>query len=107
MLLEFGGQRRRRDAMRRSRPLPVHRRSARQRSMIRRILLSVLLAALAIPASAQQAPAAPAAPAAVQPHHEWPFDKSDLPPDPAYRFGRLDNGMRYVIRPNATPKGTA
>jgi zinc protease len=67
--------------------------------MIRRTLLTALLLTLAFPAQAQPAP--------VQPHHEWPFEQSDLPPDPAYRFGRLDNGMRYVIRPNATPKGTA
>ena len=72
--------------------------------MIRRILLSALLVTLAFPAQAQPAPGGPAA---VQPQHEWPFATSDLPPDPAYRFGRLDNGMRYVIRPNATPKGTA
>ncbi len=37
----------------------------------------------------------------------WAFEKSDLPVDPAWRFGRLSNGMRYVIRQNATPKGTA
>jgi len=67
--------------------------------MIRRFLLAALLVTAAIPAQAE--------PAAVQPQHEWPFAKSDLPPDPAYRFGRLDNGMRYIIRPNATPKGTA
>lgn len=28
---------------------------------------------------------------------------SDLPFDTEYRVGRLDNGMRYIIRPNATP----
>ena len=28
---------------------------------------------------------------------------SDLPLDPSYRIGVLDNGMRYIIRPNATP----
>jgi zinc protease len=67
--------------------------------MIRHTLLAALFLAVAFPAQAQQAP--------VQPQHEWPFATSDLPPDPAYRFGRLDNGMRYVIRPNATPKGTA
>lgn len=65
--------------------------------MIRRILAAALLASVALPAFAETAPVAP--------EHEWPFAKSDLPPDPAYRFGRLDNGMRYVIRPNATPKG--
>lgn len=66
--------------------------------MIRRLLLAALLVSVALPAQAE--------PAAVAPAHEWPFAKSDLPPDPAYRFGRLDNGMRYIIRPNATPKGT-
>ncbi|HEY6816635.1 MAG TPA: insulinase family protein [Croceibacterium sp.] len=72
--------------------------------MIRRILFAALLVTVALPAQGQQAPAATAP---VQPQHEWPFATSDLPPDPAYRFGRLDNGMRYVIRPNATPRGTA
>lgn len=65
--------------------------------MIRRFLLPALLLLFAVPALAQPAP--------VQPQHEWPFEQSDLPPDPAYRFGRLDNGMRYIIRPNGTPPG--
>jgi zinc protease len=37
----------------------------------------------------------------------WAFAASDIPVDPDFKFGRLDNGMRYVIRHNATPKGTA
>ncbi len=37
----------------------------------------------------------------------WAFTKSDVPVDPGYRFGTLPNGMRYVIRSNANPKGTA
>lgn len=37
----------------------------------------------------------------------WAFEASDIPVDPAFRFGRLDNGMRYVVRHNATPAGTA
>jgi zinc protease len=37
----------------------------------------------------------------------WAFEASDIPVDPGYRFGRLGNGMRYVIRNNATPPGTA
>jgi len=37
----------------------------------------------------------------------WAFEASDLAPDPAFRFGRLANGMRYVIRANHTPAGTA
>lgn len=28
---------------------------------------------------------------------------SDLPVDPEYRLGVLDNGLRYIIRPNGTP----
>jgi zinc protease len=35
----------------------------------------------------------------------WAFEKSDVPLDPAWRFGRLASGMRYIIRPNTTPKG--
>lgn len=42
-----------------------------------------------------------------QPRPDWAFQTSDLAPDPAYRFGKLPNGMRYIIRHNATPAGTA
>ena len=35
----------------------------------------------------------------------WAFEESDIPVDPGYRFGVLDNGMRYIIRSNDTPKG--
>ncbi|MEP4076519.1 insulinase family protein [Haloferula sp.] len=34
---------------------------------------------------------------------EWPQDKSDIPVDPKAVFGSLENGMRYVILPNAEP----
>jgi zinc protease len=37
----------------------------------------------------------------------WAFETSDIHPDPAFRFGRLANGMRYIVRRNATPAGTA
>ncbi|MEE4451437.1 M16 family metallopeptidase [Novosphingobium resinovorum] len=37
----------------------------------------------------------------------WAFESSDVPLDEDFRFGRLPNGMRYVIRHNATPAGTA
>ncbi|MEY4953501.1 MAG: hypothetical protein RL299_1925, partial [Pseudomonadota bacterium] len=43
----------------------------------------------------------------IAPPPVWAFEKTDVPVDPGYRFGRLPNGMRYVIRQNATPKGTA
>jgi zinc protease len=34
----------------------------------------------------------------------WPQDDSDLKPDPALVFGRLDNGLRYVLMANTEPK---
>ena len=33
----------------------------------------------------------------------WAHDASDLKPDPSVAFGVLDNGIRYVIMPNAEP----
>lgn len=36
----------------------------------------------------------------------WAFETSDLPVDPEFRFGVLPNGMRYIVRHNATPAGT-
>ncbi|MDD3813927.1 MAG: insulinase family protein [Desulfocapsaceae bacterium] len=35
----------------------------------------------------------------------WPHEKSDLVPDPALIFGRLDNGFRYILLKNKEPKG--
>jgi zinc protease len=37
----------------------------------------------------------------------FPHEKSDLPPDPAIRWGRLANGLRYAVMPNKEPKGRA
>jgi zinc protease len=37
----------------------------------------------------------------------FPQAASDLPPDPAARFGSLPNGLRYVILPNREPKNRA
>jgi zinc protease len=34
----------------------------------------------------------------------WPQDHSDIAPDPGTRFGRLDNGLRFVIKENHTPR---
>jgi zinc protease len=75
-----------------------------------RRLLPFLLAVLSLSACAPQAEriaSAAAQPTTQREKPVWAFDASDIPVDPAYRFGRLDNGMRYVIRQNATPKGTA
>ena len=35
----------------------------------------------------------------------WGFDRSDLAPDPAVRFGLLSNGMRFAILRNHVPPG--
>jgi zinc protease len=45
--------------------------------------------------------------ATTPPLADWAFQRSDLAPDPAFRFGKLANGMRFIIRRNATPVGTA
>ncbi|WP_269514380.1 M16 family metallopeptidase [Brevundimonas subvibrioides] len=44
---------------------------------------------------------------AAQPSDPWPQANSDIPADPAVRFGQLPNGMRYAILRNATPPGQA
>lgn len=35
----------------------------------------------------------------------WAHELSDIPADPEAHFGRLENGMRYIILPNAEPPG--
>ncbi len=70
-----------------------------------RRLIPFLLAVLALSACAPQMErVASASPPREKP--VWAFQASDIPVDPAYRFGRLANGMRYVIRHNETPKAT-
>ena len=34
----------------------------------------------------------------------WPFERSDLKPDPSLRHGVLKNGLRYVLKENPEPK---
>ncbi len=70
-----------------------------------KFLIALSLSALALSACAPQQRQVASAPVpAAKP--VWAFEASDVPLDPAWRFGRLDNGMRYAIRPNQTPKGT-
>jgi len=57
----------------------------------RRLLIVLLVLGLV--------PAAFAAPA------PWPQETSDLAPDPAIQAGTLPNGLRYIVRPNAEPRG--
>ena len=35
---------------------------------------------------------------------QWPHEKNDLVPDPAFVFGKLPNGFRYVLMENQKPK---
>ncbi len=71
----------------------------------RKLLFALVLSTTALAACApQQRPLHSASPAAKP---TWAFEASDVPVDEGYRFGKLDNGMRYIIRSNATPKGQA
>ena len=62
-------------------------------------------AALTLTACATTPRETAALPAAPKP--DWAFQASDLAVDPAFRFGKLANGMRYIIRQNQRPEGTA
>lgn len=64
--------------------------------------LALLLAVTAMPLAARDGTRTP------PPRNDtsWAFERSDLPLDTAFRFGRLPNGMRYIVRRNATPAGT-
>ncbi|MBD3728890.1 MAG: insulinase family protein [Sphingomonadales bacterium] len=73
----------------------------------RYLLLPLALLAAPLPGLAQDAAPPPPATDVVAPAPAWGFEDSDIPLDPAWRFGTLPNGMRYIIRHNATPAGTA
>ncbi|WP_126174027.1 M16 family metallopeptidase [Altericroceibacterium xinjiangense] len=68
----------------------------------------LLLSASGVPYAAQaQIAAVSVPPSTASSDTPWAFERSDLPVDPSFRFGRLDNGMRFIIRPNGTPRGQA
>ncbi|MDF1834106.1 MAG: insulinase family protein [Alteraurantiacibacter sp. bin_em_oilr2.035] len=52
--------------------------------------------AISAPALAQQGPA-----------EGWGVEASDVVPDPSITYGTLENGMKYAIRYNDTPEGSA
>ncbi len=70
---------------------------------VARLVLSLLLASgLTLPAAAQRkAPAATKAPAPAE--QSWLYRGSDIPPDRAWTFGELPNGLRYAVRRNGVP----
>ncbi|TCD02246.1 insulinase family protein [Erythrobacteraceae bacterium CFH 75059] len=84
------------------------------RALRRLALLVPALALLAPPLVAQQAvepaPSArseQAAPRFLQPADAipWLYEGSDVPRDPEWLFGRMDNGLRYAVRRNGVPPG--
>jgi len=72
--------------------------------MLRRLILLLSLVLGACAQTLAPPPAITAAPPRVRP--VWAMEESDVPLDPAYRTSRLANGMRFIVRHNATPKGT-
>ena len=82
----------------RKRPLPgspifFESRALRPLAAFARLFLFLaLLAPLAVPALAQG-------------DAGWLYRGSDIAPDPAWKIGTLDNGLRYAIRRNPLPAG--
>ncbi|RZJ16529.1 MAG: insulinase family protein [Brevundimonas sp.] len=68
---------------------------------------AALLASAALPAPALAFQSATSQAAAVAPSDPWAHTASDIPADPAVRFGLLPNGLRYALMKNATPPGQA
>lgn len=75
------------------------------RALAASLLLALSPLALTTALAAQET--SPAVAVAETPAPVWAFEESNIPVDPGFVFGRLDNGMRYIIRRNATPEGTA
>jgi len=69
-----------------------------------KLFLTLTLSTVALAACAPRAEQVASAP---KPRPVWAFTQSDVPLDPGFTFGQLPNGMRYAIRANATPRGTA
>jgi zinc protease len=72
--------------------------------LLRAASLAFLLL-LAGPVLAQQPPASPAPAAQGNGDGDWLYRGSDIPRDPAWRFGTLPNGLHYAVRRNALPAG--
>ena len=69
-------------------------------------LLALSLIGLALPAGAQTQPAPPSPAQAIQTADDpWLYKGSDIVHDPAWKFGRLPNGVRYAVRKNGVPPG--
>lgn len=82
-------------------------RSARHLLLVAVSGLALTTGAFAAPALAQTTPPSAAAAGQVAPSAPWAQAASDIPADPAVRYGLLPNGMRYALLHNATPPGQA
>ena len=71
--------------------------------MKRRAVISCLGLALVGALNAASPTPAPSAAATTAP--PFPHEQSDLKADPAARFGKLANGLQYVVLPNNEPRG--
>jgi zinc protease len=78
------------------------RRSAASLSVLALLMSGAPLAARSDNAPATATQAAPTGQAQVRP---WLYENSDVPIDPAWRFGTLPNGLRYAVRRNGVPPG--
>ena len=80
------------------------------KSFLRRELLALPLLAMPLSAYAgtpEGAPGTATTPATAQTGStDWGTPIYDIPADPAVRFGRLPNGMKYAVMRNATPQNT-
>jgi zinc protease len=74
------------------------------KSLFSRVSSAAVAIAIVAGSAAAHAAAAPAAKPAV---NGWGVHLTDVTPDPSIRYGTLPNGMKYAIKQNATPKGTA
>lgn len=70
-------------------------------------VLALLLSASPAPLAARTEPvaASPVQGATQAQLRPWLYENSDVPIDPAWRFGTLSNGLRYAIRRNGVPPG--
>ncbi len=75
------------------------------RSIFPALAATLLAACAATPRDTASTSAAVVGPGIDKP--DWAFQESDLAVDPAFRFGKLPNGLRYLIRRNARPERTA
>ncbi|WP_340264971.1 M16 family metallopeptidase [Sphingobium mellinum] len=80
-----------------------------RRTAVSLSIVALLLSGSPLPLAARTDPATTASPAATgftQPQvRPWLYENSDVPIDPAWRFGTLPNGLRYAIRRNGVPPG--